>query len=233
MGHLTLISEDVISSLSRFTSSDITLLMPSIPSGWNAYVEGKYEETKKRDAISLGGGKPVVSAGTAGRWKVDEAEPNTLTLEDKTEGEFKRTGKLTRESSADFGPPMDDFDDDEVILICAVNRGCQTERGTSQFLQNSGSDDDEDGGGWLSRSSPFTLKSPPGVGARQDNQSGSSRKPLSSGFDVSNLGASQRHALKDSQDAFGSNSPTSHSIDLGFSSPADEVSITLLSATHV
>lgn len=128
MGHLTLISEDVIVALERFPPDLRLMIIQYAPDPeWDQYVTGRYNETKKRDTRLLGGGKPVVAPGTArsaARWKVDGEDPNTLQSDDngttsgghEVRGEFRRAGSVrpSRETSADFGPaPMDDEDEDE------------------------------------------------------------------------------------------------------------------------
>jgi serine/threonine-protein phosphatase 6 regulatory subunit 3 len=133
MGHLTLISEDVISALQHYPPDlrDIITAIAPQPD-WFEYVNGRYSETKKRDTSLLGGGKPIVAPGTvrgAARWKVDEEDTVTSTPLSRPDtnngnangvhevkGEFKRASSVRpmRQSSADFGPaPMEDDDDEE------------------------------------------------------------------------------------------------------------------------
>jgi serine/threonine-protein phosphatase 6 regulatory subunit 3 len=127
MGHLTLISEDVITALDHFPPDLKQVIEECAPQpAWDDYVRGRYKETKKKDTSLLGGGKPTVTAGAsrpAGQWKVDEEDSNTsappvavkLTLHE-TKGEFRRaTGpKPTLSNTADFGvaPAAEDDDDD-------------------------------------------------------------------------------------------------------------------------
>jgi serine/threonine-protein phosphatase 6 regulatory subunit 3 len=129
MGHLTLMSEDVISALEHYPPDLRVLIGQCAPvPEWEEYVTGRYSETKQKDSSLLGGGKPVVAPGITrlgGQWKVDETEATPAasaagprTPEDAPEprGEFKRaTGsRPTREGSADFGPaPFQDDEDDE------------------------------------------------------------------------------------------------------------------------
>ncbi|PFH48504.1 hypothetical protein AMATHDRAFT_65352 [Amanita thiersii Skay4041] len=79
MGHLTLISEDVIAALERYPDDLRQVLMKYTPGPeWEEYVSGRFNETKKRDTSLLGGGKPVVTnnapKSTFSRWQVDEDE---------------------------------------------------------------------------------------------------------------------------------------------------------------
>lgn len=127
MGHLTLISEDLISALEHYPEDLATELRKYAPRlEWDRYVEGGYRETKLRDTTLLGGGKPVITSGSAfqkGRWpKVDEEDTglvNGLTSgTGKTEdigavaaasalqGEFRRmtTASSSPRNTAHFEP---------------------------------------------------------------------------------------------------------------------------------
>ena len=133
MGHLTLISEDVITAMQHYPP-DLRLIIAQLAPqpDWDEYVNGRYNETKRRDSSLLGGGKPIVAPGSnrsALRWKIDEADSSTMVsamrpenggvsmngMHEPLKGEFRRTGsgRPVRESSADFGPaPMEDDEDD-------------------------------------------------------------------------------------------------------------------------
>lgn len=131
MGHLTLISEDVISALEHYPPDLRLLIAQFAPQpAWDDYVTGRYNETKKKDTSLLGGGKPVVMPGaarTGARWKVDEEDsgssaPTVGSSRHSTngigevKGEFRRVGSghPVRESSADFKPmPTQDEEDEE------------------------------------------------------------------------------------------------------------------------
>ena len=82
MGHLTLISEDVLTALDH-SSPDLRLvIMKFTPQPeWNDYVTGRYQETKNKDTSLLGGGKPALSLTRPGsaNWKVDEQDIATTT----------------------------------------------------------------------------------------------------------------------------------------------------------
>lgn len=127
MGHLTLISEDVISALEHYPADLRLSIAQFAPQpAWDEYVTGRYNETKKKDTSLLGGGKPVIAPGAArngARWKVDEEDSADSGSKASGSGvgeiksEFRRAGSVRpmRESSADFGPaPMEDEDEDEV-----------------------------------------------------------------------------------------------------------------------
>ncbi len=121
-------SEDVIGALEHFPSDLRSLLSQYAPQpDWDEYVAGRYAETKNKDDRLLGGGKPVVAPGAArvgaAKWTVDEADAvppsSSIRLVDngpsELKGEFRRTSRLSRETSADFGvapmasdPPGDD-----------------------------------------------------------------------------------------------------------------------------
>jgi serine/threonine-protein phosphatase 6 regulatory subunit 3 len=130
MGHLTLISEDVILALEHYPPELRLILAQYAPQPeWDDYVGGRYHETKERDTSLLGGGKPSVSASDArgaGKWRVDEADTmgastsavsanNSVQISDvpkDMKGEFRRVSKLTRETSADFGVAPLEVDED-------------------------------------------------------------------------------------------------------------------------
>lgn len=134
MGHLTLISEDVIGALEHFPPDLRLQINQYAPQpDWDEYVTTQYRETKKKDTSLLGGGKPVIAPGIrsgTSQWKVDEADAENskaaaLQAGDRADekagdeemggmtGEFKRNVRTTREVSADFGAaPMDDDDDE-------------------------------------------------------------------------------------------------------------------------
>ena len=138
MGHLTLISEDVIGALEHLPPDLRLQIGQYAPQPeWDEYVTGRYKETKKKDTSLLGGGKPVVAPAMrngAAQWKVDEADAIATTAVRagsdagagadggvgaderpamaEMKGEFRRTSSR-REGSADFGSmPMDDEDEE-------------------------------------------------------------------------------------------------------------------------
>ena len=129
MGHLTLISEDVITALDHFPPDLKQVIEGHAPQpAWDEYVRGRYKETRKKDTSLLGGGKPAVVgslARPAGQWKVDEEDsqpavppPGVKVDLQETKGEFRRATGSSRPAlgnTADFGiapPPADDDDDD-------------------------------------------------------------------------------------------------------------------------
>ena len=119
MGHLTLISEDVIGALEHYPPDLRLIIAQYAPQpAWDDYVVGRYNETKRRDTSLLGGGKPIVTSGFAHnggpRWRVDEEDSSAAATAfpkhgngsaDGTKSEFRRALGLhpTRESTADFG----------------------------------------------------------------------------------------------------------------------------------
>src|SRR6267154_4876238 len=127
MGHLTLISEDVITALDHFPPDLKQVIEGHAPQpAWDEYVRGRYKETRKKDTSLLGGGKPAVVgslARPAGQWKVDEEDshlpvpPPAIKIDlQEPKGEFRRaTGsRPALGNTADFGvaPAVDDDDDD-------------------------------------------------------------------------------------------------------------------------
>lgn len=130
MGHLTLISEDVILALSHFPPALKLQLAQFAPQpDWDDYVSGRYHETKAKDSSLLGGGKPSVMHASRGAqsWKVDEAEIGAspaaipsgvqgVAVGDRNFGEIPMEigrPKLSREASTDFGIPPVTQDDVE------------------------------------------------------------------------------------------------------------------------
>ncbi|KAF7799614.1 hypothetical protein EIP86_010852 [Pleurotus ostreatoroseus] len=203
MGHLTLISEDVIGALEHFPPDLRLQINQYAPQpDWDEYVTTQYRETKKKDTSLLGGGKPVIAPGTrsgTSQWKVDEADaenPKAAASQagDRADekagdeemggmtGELRRNVRTTREVSADFGAaPMDDDDDEEFHSSGAPHFASYLAH-EIQSGENDSSDeassDEEDDGGWLAHER-FIHPAP--MSARQrDNE----RRPLSSsGFD--------------------------------------------------
>lgn len=142
MGHLTLISEDVISALGHYPSDLASLLRQYAPQpAWDYYVNGSYRETRQRDTSLLGGGKPVIAPGVGfpkGRWaKVDEEDTGVMNgmngTAGKTEmldtvvttsamtGEFRRTtssSSPTPMNTADFGHSQEDEESAGPSQVC-------------------------------------------------------------------------------------------------------------------
>lgn len=137
MGHLMLISEDVITAMARFPPDLRLIIIQYAPEPeWDNFVTGRYNETKKEDSRLLGGGKPVVRSSVTrnpAQWKVDEDDMGAETSAVKSpaggdsddvggsvRGEFRRAasvGPSTPVSTADFGPAdvgEDDEDDDNM-----------------------------------------------------------------------------------------------------------------------
>jgi serine/threonine-protein phosphatase 6 regulatory subunit 3 len=125
MGHLTLISDDVISTLEGSPADLLAELKRHVPEpAWSEYVQGPFHQTKERDSVLLGGGKPALAPGYrggpggefTGKWDELASKPgHTAMPSPATEGgsgsgsgggDFHRstTGKPTKENTADFGP---------------------------------------------------------------------------------------------------------------------------------
>ncbi|KAI0005944.1 SIT4 phosphatase-associated protein-domain-containing protein [Russula compacta] len=172
MGHLTLISEDVITALDQFPSDLKQIIESSAPQpAWDDYVRGRYKETRKKDTSLLGGGKPAVVASLArpaGQWKVDEEDSHPpapspavkVDLQQETKSEFRRaTGsRPALGNTADFGvaPAADDDDDDFTTAThptFAQYLAREMQR-RDEFGGSSSSSDasDEEDGGWLAQS---------------------------------------------------------------------------------
>ncbi|KDR73731.1 hypothetical protein GALMADRAFT_251541 [Galerina marginata CBS 339.88] len=143
MGHLMLVSEDVITAMARFPPDLRLIIIQYAPEPeWDNYVTGRYNETKKEDSRLLGGGKPVIrsnSARNVTQWRVDEDDMATGTSgatnstastgngesnqSGEVRGEFRRATSVGPPNlTADFGPadfgaadfgPADIDDDDD------------------------------------------------------------------------------------------------------------------------
>lgn len=133
MGHLMLISEDIITAMSRFPPDLRLSISQYAPQPqWDQFVTGRYNETKREDNRLLGGGKPIIKSGATravNEWKVDEGELNnegSSRTETTMKSEFRRPDALNFSSAkqtADFGPaPMND-DDDSIISSRAPHVG--------------------------------------------------------------------------------------------------------------
>ncbi|KAI0362567.1 SAPS-domain-containing protein [Trametes cingulata] len=225
MGHLTLISEDVIGALEHLPPDLRLQIAQYAPQPeWDEYITGRYKETKKKDSSLLGGGKPVIApsmrnAGAA-QWKVDEADAVATTAASRAEqkpatemrGEFRRTSR-TREGSADFSSmPMDEEDDEFNSAPPRFANYLVQEIQSSDHLGSSDeASDEEEDGGWLAQST-FELRPPPVTARQHDN----GRRPLSStGFEDSFAAGESSHttSLHDpfEDDAFGPFSDTAAS----------------------
>ncbi|KAF8801647.1 SAPS-domain-containing protein [Phlegmacium glaucopus] len=206
MGHLMLISEDVITALARFPPDLRLIIIQYAPEPeWDQYVTGRYNETKEEDARLLGGGKPVVvgkgaRGGSVMQWKVDEDDLGVGGSGGGiggggngnggggggVRGEFRRassvepsSGQVT--STADFGPaPMEedeDEDDDNVLSGRAPHFARYlAQEISSDHFGSSSSDDDDEDEGWLAQSTFNSIGSAP-VSTRTF---GEQRRPLSS-----------------------------------------------------
>jgi len=171
MGHLTLISEDVITALDRFPPDLRQVIEKHAPQpAWDDYVRGRYEETRKKDTSLLGGGKPAVIASLAqppAQWRVDEEDSRPPAVRaavkvdpQETKGEFRRaTGsRPALSNTADFGiaPPPDDDDDDFTTAThptFAQYLAREMQRRDEYGGSSSSSDaSDEEEGGWLAQS---------------------------------------------------------------------------------
>ncbi|KAI0748433.1 SIT4 phosphatase-associated protein-domain-containing protein [Daedaleopsis nitida] len=230
MGHLTLISEDVIGALEHLPPDLRLQIGQYAPQPeWDEYVTGRYKETKKKDSSLLGGGKPVVAPSMrngAAQWKVDEADtvatpapPRSVEAGSEIKSEFRRSSSR-REGSADFGSmPMMDEDEEFNSAPSRFANYLVHEIQSSDHLGSSDeASDDEEEGGWLAQST-FELRPPPVTARQHDND----RRPLSASafddaFDPSSSSGSHSTMLQDpfEDDTFG---PFSDSAAAGGSDP--------------
>ncbi|KAG6865408.1 hypothetical protein C0991_002902 [Blastosporella zonata] len=246
MGHLTLMAEDVLMGLEHFPPELRLILITYAPSpGWDEYVVGRYNETKRKDQRQLGGGKPVIASGankSIGRWKVDEGDgdvpsspvvavsPKADTEFSEPRGEFRRAGSARPvKSTADFGPAPVMEEREEAPHFA---RYLAQEMHARDSDNNSDDEDEDDEGGWLSQST-FSLNVPP-ISARPPSE----RRPLAalgpSGFDGAFAPSSVVHDMTEDpfnpniDDGFGPFSdaaaaaPLNHASDFNFASAFDD-----------
>ncbi|EPQ57764.1 SAPS-domain-containing protein [Gloeophyllum trabeum ATCC 11539] len=206
MGHLTLISEDVIGALEHYPPDLRAVIRSFAPQpAWDEYVSGRYIETKKNDTSLLGGGKPVVGpgaprAGPGARWKVDEAEGATTQVEatetadagvggsesDVKEEPLRKPSGSRREGSDDFGTAfMDEDEDDHGAAPPQFARYLAQEMQSSNHFgsasSSDGSDEEEDEGGWLAQST-FSLGAPPSGRHDENNRTPLDRNGFEDAF---------------------------------------------------
>ncbi|KAI6005448.1 SIT4 phosphatase-associated protein-domain-containing protein [Pisolithus albus] len=202
MGHLTLMSEDVITALEHYPPELRSMIERYAPQpDWSEYVTGRYDETKKRDANLLGGGKPNIN--------VDEEDAKSMSTASTTtngnsmlKSEFRRAigAKPSRETSADFGPaPIEEDEDDHGTGPPQFAHYLAQEMHSEFFPSDASDDEDDEDGGWLAHST-FDLGKPPPARRHQNN----TQLSASNGFDDAFCGSSSgplREALTD--DPFG------------------------------
>ena len=130
MGHLTLISEDVVGALEHYPPELLNVLRQFVPQpDWDEYVHGRFRETKTKDTSLLGGGRPILTPGSArpgaGWGKVDEGDGTPAGVAARAAGSSEgtastaagagtssatgtwRAGSSTKQT-ADFGNADDD-----------------------------------------------------------------------------------------------------------------------------
>ncbi|KAF8912191.1 SIT4 phosphatase-associated protein-domain-containing protein [Gymnopilus junonius] len=192
MGHLMLISEDVITAMARFPPDLRLVIIQYAPEPeWDNFVTGRYNETKKEDNRLLGGGKPVIRSNVVR----NPAHADDSEIEGGVRGEFRRAasvGPSTPVSTADFGSAdgEDDEDDDNMSSNRAPHfaRYLAQEMGsTDQFGSSSDEEDEEKDG---SHSRPLNF---------------GERRPLSSNEFDDAFAPSRANEIAMSEDPFSSN----------------------------
>jgi serine/threonine-protein phosphatase 6 regulatory subunit 3 len=126
MGHITLLTEQILLSLEHFPEDLVREISDCVPQpAWDEYIHGPFCVAKAKDAAVIGGGKPTSTTTRLGgtRWtKVDEeddvlskggiamsrrSDPPPDTSKISLKGEFRRVPTLRqgfRRHNADFGP---------------------------------------------------------------------------------------------------------------------------------
>ncbi|KAJ1308763.1 hypothetical protein OPQ81_004453 [Rhizoctonia solani] len=151
MGHLILISDDIVAALEHYPHSLLEALMPYVPQpDWDNFVAGQYKETKERDTSQLGGGKPAVSAtgigigigrgGPTGGLATNRFGDTPSPRIESAVG--RGVGPVPREVSggADFGPA----EPDDTLIPNDADPVTAEQAKSNQFDSGSLSDDDDD-----------------------------------------------------------------------------------------
>ncbi|KAG8733903.1 hypothetical protein FRC11_000457 [Ceratobasidium sp. 423] len=149
MGHLILISDDIVAALEHYPHSLLEALLPYIPQpDWNDFVAGQYKETKERDMSQLGGGKPAVTAagigigrgGPIGGLTTNRFGDTPSPRMESTAG--RGIGPVPREvrGGADFGPA----EPDDTLIPSDPDPVATEQAKPNQFDSGSLSDDDDD-----------------------------------------------------------------------------------------
>ncbi|KAF8323646.1 SIT4 phosphatase-associated protein-domain-containing protein [Cantharellus anzutake] len=170
MGHLTLISEDVISALSHYPRELMERLSQYAPQPeWDQYVSGRFQETKERDASQLGGGKPLILSAPLrpGLGAIGNARAGGLAVDEGDGLALRETGTFTKVGSTNgigsapvqnvvFAARNEDDEDDDSAPTGRFARYLvqQLNSMASSQLESSSSDnsDDDDDANWLSDS---------------------------------------------------------------------------------
>ncbi|KDQ19756.1 hypothetical protein BOTBODRAFT_142481 [Botryobasidium botryosum FD-172 SS1] len=159
MGHLTLISEDIVNAFAHYPPELTSILSEFAPQPeWDEYIDGKYQETKKKDTSQLGGGKPAVMLGGGALHRmpsrVDEEDRATFgarvgakVAEAKAKVRDKENG-LREDSIAGEGEASGSSSSDQFAryLVQQINSS------NDRFSSSSDGSDDEDDAGWLGES---------------------------------------------------------------------------------
>ncbi|KAG8929795.1 hypothetical protein FRC00_001415 [Tulasnella sp. 408] len=179
MGHLTLISEDIVSAFDHYPPDVIDILSSYAPRPeWDQYVSGKYKETKDKDTSQLGGGKPVVGLGLAGFSTNFSAE----TRRKVDEGDITPATDTRKEESGPSWSAGDDDDDTNGSSSSNFARYLAQQIAPAEPLSSNSSDNssDEEDAAWLDaanrnfhfdESGDFELATPqsPRVNRREDS----------------------------------------------------------------
>jgi hypothetical protein len=170
MGHLILISDDIVAALEHYPHSLLEALSPYVPQpDWDNFVAGQYKETKERDLSQLGGGRPAIPANAAGMGRgapIGGITANRFgdTPNPRIEaGTGRGVGPVPREvrGGADFGPaePNETLTPSEpdqvsvqydlIVKITLephskISRFMSEQIQSSQFESGSSSDEDDD-----------------------------------------------------------------------------------------
>ncbi|KAH7343684.1 SIT4 phosphatase-associated protein-domain-containing protein [Rhizoctonia solani] len=148
MGHLILISDDIVAALEHYPHSLLEALSPYVPQpDWDNFVAGQYKETKERDTSQLGGGKPAVSMTGMGMGRggpIGSLATNRFgdTPSPRMESAVGRgVGPVPREvrGGADFGPAEPDD-----TLIPSDPASVITEQANSNEADSGSLSDDDD-----------------------------------------------------------------------------------------
>lgn len=145
MGHISLISEELVKFFARCPTDLYDLVRPTFSQeDWTAYVEGSLSETRARDSQPLAGGKPMPGLGSAIGTGSERSDSES---DDDEDGNVHIGEPLSRTIAKQADSYNDGAGDDDV----GMEQFWRPSNARSAAMDSS--DDDDDDADWL-RPSP-------------------------------------------------------------------------------